>query len=107
MAFQHGSTLHEEVEYAPGATISGRYHFFQRGEFMATIGCALLVIGSILLFDRAQAHAADDACALVTQAQVSGALEVPVNEGTPIGRPSSCQWTGKGRTATLTVMQPL
>jgi len=107
MAFQHGSTLHEEVEYAPGATISGQYHFFQRGGFMATIGCALLVIGSILLFDRAQAHAADDACALVTQAQVSGALEVPVNEGTPIGRPSSCQWTGKGRTATLTVMQPL
>jgi hypothetical protein len=52
------------------------------------------------------AFAADEDCSLITQAQVSAALEIPVNAGTPIGRPSSCQWTGKGRFATLVIIQP-
>jgi hypothetical protein len=52
------------------------------------------------------AFAADEACSLITQAQVSAALEIPVDAGTPIGRPSSCQWTGKGRFATLVIIQP-
>jgi hypothetical protein len=55
----------------------------------------------------ASSFAADEACALLTQTQVSAALEVPVDAGTPIGRPSACQWTGKGRFATLTITQPL
>ena len=52
------------------------------------------------------AFAAGEACTLITQAQVSAALEIPVDAGTPIGRPSSCQWIGKGRFATLTIIQP-
>jgi hypothetical protein len=52
------------------------------------------------------AFAAADACALITQTQVGAALEIPVDAGTPIGRPSACQWTGKGRFATLTIIQP-
>jgi hypothetical protein len=32
---------------------------------------------------------------------------VTVGAGTPIARPGSCQWVGKGRIATLTITQPL
>jgi hypothetical protein len=74
---------------------------------MRPITYALLVIGSVLLLNTARAHAADEACALITQAQVSAALEIPVDGGTPISRPSTCQWMGKGRFTTLTIMQPL
>ena len=61
-------------------------------------------IGGLLVYSPAFAEG--EACALITQAQVSAALEIPVNGGTPIGRPSSCQWAGKGRFATLTITQP-
>jgi len=60
---------------------------------------------SVVLASSA-AFAEGEACTLITQAQVSAALEIPVDPGTPIGRPSSCQWTGKGRFATLTITQP-
>jgi hypothetical protein len=53
------------------------------------------------------AFAASEACTLIAQTQVSAALEIPVNPGTPISSPSTCQWIGKGRFATLTIMQPL
>lgn len=47
------------------------------------------------------------ACTLISQAQVSAALEVPVSAGTPIASPSTCQWARKDRRATLTMTQPL
>ena len=72
---------------------------------MRLLAFALAVIAGLLL--NGIAFAADEACALITQAQVSAALEVPVNHGTPIAKPSSCQWAGKGRIATLTITQPL
>jgi hypothetical protein len=51
--------------------------------------------------------AAGDACSLLTQTQVSGALGTPVDPGKPISGPTSCQWFGKGKFATLTITQPL
>lgn len=51
--------------------------------------------------------AGGDACALLTQMQVSDALGIPVDAGKPISGPASCQWFGKGRFATLTITQPL
>jgi hypothetical protein len=74
---------------------------------MRPITCAVVLIGGMLLFQTARSLAGDDACALITQTQVSAALEIPVDAGTPISRPSTCQWIGKGRFATLTFMQPL
>ena len=65
------------------------------------------LIGDILVSYTERSFAADDACTLITQTEVSAALEIPVNPGEPIGRPSACQWVGKGRVATLTIMQPL
>lgn len=72
---------------------------------MRHLAFALAVIAGLLL--NGIAFASDEACTLITQAQVSAALEVPVNPGTPIAKPSSCQWAGKGRIATLTITQPL
>ena len=74
---------------------------------MRPIAFTVALIGGILVSNTAQSFAADEACTLLTQIQVSAALEVPVDAGTPIGRPSACQWTGKGRFATLTITQPL
>ena len=74
---------------------------------MRPITFTVTVIGGILISHATPSFAADEACALLTQAQVSAALEVPVGAGTPIGRPSACQWAGKGRFATLTITQPL
>lgn len=68
-----------------------------------TIGCAC----AILVSYSTRSFASGEACTLITQEQVSAALEVPVDAGEPIGRPSSCQWTGKGRFTTLTITQPL
>ena len=64
------------------------------------------LIGGLLVSCTAQSFAADEACTLITQSQVSAALEIQVNPGEPIGRPSACQWAGKGRFATLTIIQP-
>jgi len=74
---------------------------------MRLIAFTVGLIGGILVSYTARSFAADEACTLLTQIQVSAALEVPVDAGTPIGRPSACQWTGKGRFATLTITQPL
>ena len=73
---------------------------------MRPITFTVALIGGLLMFHTVPSLAADEACTLLTQAQVSAALELPVDAGTPIGRPSSCQWTGKGRFATLTITQP-
>lgn len=74
---------------------------------MRPIVCTVALIGVVLVSYPVQSFAADEACTLITQSQVSAALEIPVNPGEPIGRPSACQWAGKGRFATLTIMQPL
>jgi hypothetical protein len=74
---------------------------------MRPIAFTVALIGGILMSYIASSFAAGEACTLLTQTQVSAALEVQVDAGTPIGRPSACQWTGKGRFATLTITQPL
>jgi hypothetical protein len=74
---------------------------------MRPIAFTVVLIGGLLVSYTARSFAAGEACTLITQTQVSAALEVPVNAGTPIGSPSTCQWTGKGRFATLTITQPL
>jgi hypothetical protein len=73
---------------------------------MRPITVTVALIGVVLVSYGVQSFAADEACTLITQAQVSAALEIPVDPGTPIGRPSACQWTGKGKFATLTIIQP-
>src|SRR6476660_4540012 len=72
---------------------------------MRPITFTVALLGGILV--SCTAFAAGEACLLIAQTQVSAALEIPVNPGTPISRPSTCQWIGKGRFATLTIMQPL
>ena len=74
---------------------------------MRPIVFTVVLIGGILVSYTARSFAAGEACTLITQTQVSEALEVPVGAGTPIASPSTCQWTGKGRFATLTITQPL
>ena len=74
---------------------------------MRPIAFTVVLMSSILLSHTVRSFAADEACTLLTQTQVSAALDVQVDAGTPIGRPSACQWAGKGRFATLTIMQPL
>ena len=73
---------------------------------MRPITFTVALIGAVLTLHTSPAYPADEACTLLTQAQVSATLEVPVDAGTPIGRPSACQWMGKGRFATLTIIQP-
>lgn len=76
---------------------------------MRSIASAAVLTGSILLSHGSSLSAASPtvACELVTQARVSAALGVTVGAGTPIARPGTCQWAGKGRIATLTITQPL
>ena len=72
---------------------------------MRPITFTLALFGGILV--SCTAFAAGEACLLIAETQVSAALEIPVEAGTPISSPSTCQWIGKGRFATLTIMQPL
>ena len=74
---------------------------------MRLIAFTVALIGGILVSYTARSFASGEACTLITQIQVSAALEVPVDAGTPIASPSTCQWIGKGRFATLTITQPL
>jgi hypothetical protein len=76
---------------------------------MRSIVPAAVLTGSILMSCGGSLSAASPtvACELVTQARVSAALGVTVGAGTPIARPGTCQWAGKGRIATLTITQPL
>jgi len=70
---------------------------------------AAAVLTGFVLMSRAGLSAAAPtvACELLTQARVSAALGVSVGAGTPIARPGTCQWAGKGKIATLTITQPL
>ena len=62
------------------------------------------IVAALLLVMPAGAFAAGgEACTLLTDAQVTAALGVTVSPGTPIGLPTSCQWVGKGKIATLTL----
>jgi hypothetical protein len=76
---------------------------------MRSIASAAVLTGSILMSCNGTLSAASPtvACELVTQARVSAALGVTVGAGTPIARPGTCQWAGKGRIATLTITQSL
>jgi hypothetical protein len=76
---------------------------------MRSITLAAVLTGSILMSHGGSLSAASPtvACELLTQARVNAALGVTVGAGTPIARPGSCQWIGKGRIATLTITQPL
>ena len=55
---------------------------------------------------RGASAAEQPACALLTQAQVTEALGTSVDSGSPVGKPTACQWTGKGKFATLTITEP-
>jgi hypothetical protein len=74
---------------------------------MRWIGRSIGLTGVILMARASSLVAAGDACSLLTQSQVSEALGTSVGAGAPIASPSSCQWAGKGKIATLTVTQPL
>ena len=43
------------------------------------------------------------ACPLLTQAQLSAATGTEIGAGSPIARPGTCQWAGKGKIVTLTI----
>jgi hypothetical protein len=62
----------------------------------------LIIAAILLLVPPAGALTAGEACTLLTDAQVSSALGAPVEPGKPIASPTSCQWLGKGKYATLT-----
>jgi hypothetical protein len=65
-----------------------------------------IAFASVALIAPAAFAAPGDACALLTQAQVSAALGIPTEAGSPIFKPTACQWMGKGKFATLTITQP-
>jgi hypothetical protein len=53
------------------------------------------------------AYAAEPvACSLLTQQQISAAVGAAVGTGAPIAAPTSCQWSGEGKTVTLTINHP-
>ena len=64
---------------------------------MRPITFTVVLFGGTLL--SCTAFASGEACTLIAQTQVSAALEIPVNPGTPISTPSTCQWIGKGSSA--------
>ncbi len=69
-------------------------------------GC--IIAAMLLLVPCVESLAASgDACTLLTEIQVSTALGASVGAGAPISGPASCQWSAKGKIATLTVTQPL
>ena len=76
---------------------------------MRSIASVAIVTSSLLISSAGLLSAASPtvACELLTQARVTAALGVMVGAGTPIARPGTCQWIGKGKIATLTITQPL
>jgi hypothetical protein len=76
---------------------------------MRSIALSAIIAGSMLVSSPGLLTAATPtvACDLLTQARVTAALGVMVGAGTPIARPGTCQWIGKGKIATLTITQPL
>ena len=74
---------------------------------MRSIPSAAVFTVFILMSHAGLSAAEPVACELLTQARVSTALGVAVGAGTPIARPGTCQWAGKGKIATLTITRPL
>jgi hypothetical protein len=74
---------------------------------MNRIKFAAAVAGLIFMASAASLVVAGDACSLLSQSEVGGALGTSVSAGTPITGPTSCQWKGQGKWATLTITQPL
>ena len=74
---------------------------------MRLIKFAAVLAGFIFMTGSASLVVAGDACSLLAQSQVSGTLGTSVSAGTPIYGPTSCQWMGQGKWATLTITQPL
>jgi hypothetical protein len=74
---------------------------------MRSMTVTIPIVAGLLLSSAAKSSAADPvACTVITPAQVSTALGVSIDKGTPISRPGTCQWMGKGRFATLTIAVP-
>jgi len=75
---------------------------------MRSIASAGIATTALLILSARFATAASPtvACELLTQARVSQALGISVGAGTPIARPGTCQWFGKGKFATLTITLP-
>jgi hypothetical protein len=74
---------------------------------MRLIKFTIVLAGFMFMTNAASLVVAGDACSLLAQSQVSGALGTSVSAGTPISGPASCQWMGQGKWATLTITQPL
>jgi hypothetical protein len=45
------------------------------------------------------------ACQMLTSSQISKATGATIGAGSPIAAPTSCQWSGQGKTVTLTINQ--
>jgi hypothetical protein len=74
-------------------------------KWAVAVTAASATVLSVLLTRRASA-AEQPACALLTQAQVTEALGTSVDSGSPVAKPTACQWTGKSKFATLTITEP-
>jgi len=74
---------------------------------MRSIGFLTGLTASILFSFIGSVSAGEQtvACPLLTQAQVSAATGTPMDAGSPIARPGTCQWGGKGKIVTLTINQ--
>ena len=68
--------------------------------FNAAFTACILLSGAGLPLAAADTSVA---CSLVTQAQIGAATGATVGAGSPIGAPTSCQWSGQGKTVTLTI----
>ncbi len=65
------------------------------------------VAGCVLLSCARPLVAAEPtiACGLLTPAQIGTATGATIGAGSPIAKPTSCQWMGQGKTVTLTINQ--
>jgi len=65
------------------------------------------VAGCVLLSCARPLVAAEPiiACGLLTPAQIGTATGATISAGSPIAKPTSCQWMGQGKTVTLTINQ--
>ena len=70
---------------------------------------AVVAVAGCVLLSCARPLAAAEptvACALLTPAQIGAATGATIGAGSPIAKPTSCQWMGQGKTVTLTINQP-
>jgi hypothetical protein len=65
------------------------------------------LIALVWLSSAVYSFAADPtvACPLLTQAEIGAATGATVGAGSPIAAPTSCQWSGQGKTVTLVISQ--